>query len=74
MKTKLAPFVVSKLARPIHAGDWHDRPLRWQVDGLPEVQQFAAKADAVSWGRIRRKCASFEEAFGRSMNRSGLWA
>lgn len=65
---------ISRLAVPIRAGDWHDRPLKWTVTGLPEVQHFATKKDAISWARLRVKCATFNECFTRFMQKGGIYA
>jgi len=47
---------VSKLARPQYSGDWHDKPLRWSVDGpRSECQKFSTKQDALQYARIRRR-------------------
>jgi hypothetical protein len=63
-------YTVTKLDRPEHAGDWHDKPLRYRVDGLPEIQKFSTKKRAHAWARIRRKCATFNEACAISIARS----
>lgn len=47
---------VSKLARPEHCGDWHDKPLKWAVSGpRSECQKFSTKRDALQYARIRRR-------------------
>lgn len=57
-------LTVSKLPRPEHCGDWHDRPLRWIVTGA-EIQKFSTKRDAQQWAKCRRGSASFTEACNR---------
>ncbi|AKF13639.1 hypothetical protein PHIN3_376 [Sinorhizobium phage phiN3] len=59
----MTKIVVSKLAREIHDGDWHDAPLRWQVAGPgAEIQNFSTKKDALLYAKLRRKAKSFQEA------------
>lgn len=53
---------ITPIIPPEHSGDWHDKPLKWQVNGLPEVQKFCTKKDAQAWIRIRKKVSSFNEA------------
>lgn len=53
---------IHKLAKPVHAGDWHDRPLKWAVFFGPEVQQFATKAHARAYAAIRRRSATMGDA------------
>lgn len=53
---------ITPIIPPEHSGDWHDKPLKWQVNGLPEVQKFPTKKDARMWIRIRKKAPSFIEA------------
>jgi len=61
-----AAITISPLAKPIYSGDWHDKPLRWSVDGPnTEVQQFSTKKDATLYRRIRRQSASLLEASNR---------
>lgn len=57
-------FTITKLDRPIHSGDWHDRPLRHQVTG-PEIQNFSTKKEALRWCSIRRKASSFSDALSK---------
>lgn len=59
-KATARPFLIERLQSPEHSGDWHDKPLRWKVNG-PEVQKFATKRDAKLWARFRSKM-SFNEA------------
>lgn len=55
--------VVLPLARPIHSGDWHDAPSKWQAVGPgTEVQQFSTKKDAMLYAKIRRHAKTFKEA------------
>lgn len=47
---------ISKLDHPQHYGDWHDKPLRYQVSGpRSECQLFATKKNALAYASIRRK-------------------
>lgn len=47
---------VEKLDKPEHCGDWHDKPLRWQVLGpRSECQKFSTKRDAQHYASIRRR-------------------
>lgn len=53
----------SRMDKPQASGDWHDKPLRWIVNGPDsEVQQFSTKKDALLYARIRRGAASQQEA------------
>ena len=48
-------ITIQLLDRPIHSGDWHDKPLKWTVNGPNnEVQHFATKKDATLYKRLRR--------------------
>lgn len=52
-----AKSTVSRLPGPEHCGDWHDKPLRWEVivEGRPDLhQKFSTKKDAISWRRVIR--------------------
>lgn len=54
---------ILKLAAPIHDGDWHDAPLKWQVAGPgDERQNFATKKNAMLYAKIRRGAKDFVEA------------
>lgn len=54
---------VTRMERERHAGDWHDKPLRWQVTGPDsELQQFSTKRDATLYARIRRRSRDFNSA------------
>lgn len=54
---------VQQLATEIHDGDWHDKPLRWTVQGpASEVQNFSTKKDAMKYASCRRKSADFNAA------------
>lgn len=57
---------VSQMDSLEFAGDWHDKPLKWIVNGpSQEVQKFSTKKDAMRYASIRRKSASFAEACSR---------
>ena len=64
METNTVKLTISKLATPVRCGDWHDRPLKWEVNGA-EKQLFATKKDALLWAKIRRHSASFLETFDK---------
>lgn len=54
---------VVALPFPLRDGDWHDRPLRWKVQGPGnEVQNFVTKKDALRYRSIRKRSFSFTEA------------
>jgi hypothetical protein len=56
-------LTVSELDRPIHSGDWHDKPLRWTVTGEgAQTQHFRTKRDAEAWARAYRDAATYNEA------------
>lgn len=46
---------LSKLPSPEHCGDWHDKPLRWQVATSANIQKFSTKADASRFKSLWRK-------------------
>lgn len=49
-------ITISKLDCFERSGDWHDKPLRWRVDGPgAEVQKFSTRKDAEQYARLRRK-------------------
>ena len=57
---------IEKLETPIHEGDWHDPPSRWQVIGPnKEIQRFSTKAQAQDYARLRRHCRTQLEAILR---------
>ncbi len=54
---------IVKLDRAIRDGDWHDKPLRWQVSGPgSEVQNFSTKKDALLFKSLRRRSAGQQDA------------
>lgn len=56
-------ITVSALATLVRSGDWHDKPLRYEVTGpLAEKMMFSTKRDAVTYASIRRRSASMVEA------------
>jgi len=62
-------LAITKLNSPEHYGDWHDKPLRWQVSGPEsELQKFSTKRDALLYRKIRRKAGSFTEATALFVN------
>jgi hypothetical protein len=45
------------------SGDWHDKPLRYAVNGPGnEVQKFPTKRSAENYRTVRRKAATMSEA------------
>lgn len=64
-------ITVSKLDCFERSGDWHDKPIRWRVDGPgAEVQKFSTRKDAELYARLRRKLMQSEaiSAFANSKN------
>lgn len=56
-------ITITKLERPEHHGDWHDKPTRWAVHGPgTELQKFSTKAEAMLWKRIRKASPDFKTA------------
>ena len=53
---------VDPLSRSVHSGDWHDKPLRWQVSFGGKRQLFTTKRDAVKFARHWRKVGNLNEA------------
>jgi len=53
---------VSKLLSPVHAGDWHDRPMRWNVAWNGKNQMFSTKKDAQRYARIWKQVGGDELA------------
>jgi len=56
MKTLFSEIKVEKLERPEHCGDWHDKPLRYAVNGpRSECQKFSTKKDAMTYRSMRAR-------------------
>ena len=56
-------ITITKLPTPEHHGDWHDKPVKWAVDGPgTERQKFTRQADARQYMGIRRRCKTDGEA------------
>ena len=54
---------IVKLQRPEHCGDWHDKPLRYSVNGpRSECQKFSTKKDAEKYASLRRRVTDQLEA------------
>ena len=66
-------LLITRLERPEHAGDWHDRPLKWVVTGA-ETQKFSTKKDAEGYAVCRRRASSFNEAQTLWLRREGAIA
>lgn len=59
-------IVVQKMERKEHQGDWHDKPLGWEVLGPgDERQMFSSRNNARRYAAIRRKSVDFGEACRR---------
>lgn len=55
--------VVVALPAPIRSGDWHDKPLKWEVIGPGnEVQRFSTKKWALRYASIRRRSPDYSTA------------
>lgn len=46
---------VEKLPHPEHCGDWHDKPVRWNVICGSKNQKFSTKKDAETYARLWRR-------------------
>jgi len=56
-------ITITKLDRPEHSGDWHDKPLKWIVSGpSAETQKFSTKSDASNYASRRRRSGTQLEA------------
>ena len=56
-------LTITKLPCPEHHGDWHDKPLKWIVQGPgEECQKFANHKDSSRYSGIRRKSLNQQEA------------
>jgi len=59
---------IKKLAREEHAGDWHDKPLRWLVTGMKwGNQKFSTKKEATIYASCYRRTATYNECFAMWM-------
>lgn len=61
-KAPLAPITVEEMERPVHCGDWHDKPHRYKVNGPGGHQTFPTKGDANRFASIYRKSDSLLQA------------
>lgn len=66
-------LTIQKLASPVRSGDWHDKPMRWEVLGA-ERQMFATKKNATLWAKLRKASGSFNDTFMKYMQAHGLYA
>jgi len=49
-------ITISKLDREERCGDWHDKPVRYAVNGpRSECQKFSTKKDAQKYASVRRR-------------------
>lgn len=58
-------FVIEKLPRPEHHGDWHDKPLKWVAKCPADpvfTQKFSTREDAELFVRCVRRTTTFNEA------------
>lgn len=59
----MADITIQKMEKPRRDGDWHDAPLRWEVNGPgDELQQFSTRADARLWRKCRRVAPDYATA------------
>lgn len=66
MKTIQPTITVTILPSPVHAGDWHDKPLRYVVSGpRSEQQMFSTKKNAQRYASIRRRSSDQMEAINK---------
>jgi hypothetical protein len=57
---------VQKMETRVYSGDWHDKPLCWEVLGPgSERQMFSTRAEARRYAAIRRESSCFQEACRR---------
>ena len=63
---------IEKLPRPENWGDWHDKPVKWQVVSVPanplEVQKFTTRKEAELYRRIRLTTPSIRDAHNAYVN------
>jgi hypothetical protein len=59
---------VNRLERAYHQGDWHDKPLRYEVIVSGELRQcFSTKKDATRYASLRRRSIDQVSAISRSL-------
>ncbi len=54
---------ILKLENPEHYGDWHDKPVRWNVVWNNKNQKFTTKKDALTYARIWKN-VGFKDELG----------
>jgi hypothetical protein len=60
--------IIIEAIAPIACGDWHDKPLRYEVRGPDaELQLFSTKKDAMKYASLRRRAATQHEAIRKSL-------
>lgn len=47
--------IVVKLKSPVCCGDWHDKPLKWEVKWGSKNQLFDTKKNAENYARIWKR-------------------
>lgn len=59
----MAAITISQMPKPEASGDWHDKPLKWLVEGPGEERQkFSTKAWATLYKRCRKASSDANEA------------
>ncbi|NOS67039.1 MAG: hypothetical protein HOO67_01585 [Candidatus Peribacteraceae bacterium] len=67
---QIGPITVRPLKSPVRYGDWHDKPLRWEVSKGNRQQLFSLKSEAIKYARIWRKTADELTAINTFIARS----
>jgi hypothetical protein len=47
--------IVERLPSPVHCGDWHDKPAKWQTRWGSKNQIFSTRKDAERYARVWRR-------------------
>ncbi len=47
--------IIERLKSPLQVGDWHDKPVKWNVVWNNKNQMFSRKKDAEAYAKIWRK-------------------
>lgn len=63
---------ILKLESPKYYGDWHDKPVKWNVVWNNKNQLFATKKDAQTYARIWKK-VGFKDELGAIKAFSNTW-
>ena len=71
MKMQIGRCLVRKLKAPEQSGDWHDKPLKWEVYGpAGESQKFQTKVGAMLYAGLRNAAKDQPSAIDAFVNRS----